>query len=180
MSTETALSPLAAGLALHGEHPNAEQWMLDARRVVVDECIAGHQDKLCPDGDDFEGTQYHGARYQGEGIWCWIWFKATGENLFTPQHPQLIHAVDWWIYMLEPFHDDHRPFHLSQGDTTHRGIANRNVTSAAGLSLAARDPYAGWYAAQGGLTGWEAVVLKPDAIKAPGNGLPLHKFFRPN
>ncbi len=180
MSTENSLAPLAAGLAMYGEAPNAEKWLLDARRVVVEECIEGYLDKFNPDGDDMEGTQYHGARYQGEGIWCWIWLKGTGENLFTPRHPQLINAISWWIYMLEPFFEDGRPFHLNQGDTSTRGITARNVTSAAGLSLAAKDPFAGWYVSQGGLSGWEAIALKPDAIKAPAEGLPLYKFFRPN
>jgi basic membrane protein A len=41
-----------------------------------------------------------------------------------------------------------------------RKIAGRNITSAACLSVAARDPYAGWYASLGGLSGWEAVVLE--------------------
>ncbi|MFB3905064.1 MAG: heparinase II/III family protein [Acidobacteriota bacterium] len=180
MSTENSLASLAAGLAMYGEAANAEKWLLDARRVVVEECMEGYLDKFCPDGDDMEGTQYHGARYQGQGIWCWIWFKATGENLFTPKHPQLINAVNWWIYMLQPFFEDGRPFHLSQGDTSNRGIMPRNVTSAACLSLAAKDAYAGWYASQGGLTGWEAIALQPELIKAPGEGLPLYKFFRPN
>jgi len=180
MSTENSLAALAAGLALHGEHPNAEHWMREARRVVVEECMSGYLDKLCPDGDDFEGTQYHGARYQGEAIGCWLWFKGTGENLFTPEHPQLIRAVNWRLYLLEPFLENQRPFHLNQGDTTHRGISARNVTSAACLSLAAGDPYAGWYATLGGLTGWEATVLKPTTIKNPGEGLPLHRFFRRN
>jgi hypothetical protein len=180
MSTENSLAPLAAGLALHGEHPNAEKWMLEARRVVVDECMSGYQDKLCPDGDDFEGTQYHGARYQGEAIWCWLWFKGTGENLFTAQHPQLINAVSWWIYMLEPFLDEDRPFHLSQGDTTHRGISARKITSAAALALAAGDPYAGWYASLGRLKGWEAIALQPRRRTAPAHGLPLYRFFRRN
>lgn len=180
MSTENSLAPLGAGLALYGEHPNAEKWLREARRVVVDQCMSGYLDKLCPDGDDFEGTQYHGARYQGQGIWCWIWLKGTGENLFTQKHPQLVNAVNWWIYMMQPFHEDGRPFHVSQGDTTHREIAARNVTAAAALSVAARDPYAGWYASQGGVSGWEAVVWKLAGSKAPREGLPLYRFFRPN
>jgi len=174
MTTENCLAAVAAGLALYGEHPSAEQWLLDARRVVVDRAMSGHLDKLCPDGGDFEGTQYHGARYQGEGIFAWLWLKGTGENLFTQEHPHLIHAVNWWIYLLEPHLEG---IHLVQGDTNKRGISDRNVTAAACLSLGAGDPYAGWYASQR-LSGWEAVALRPDVIKLPREGLPLYKFFR--
>jgi heparin/heparan-sulfate lyase len=175
MTTENSLGALAAGLALYGEHPHAAQWLLDARRVVVDQAMSAHLDRLCPDGDDFEGTQYHGARYQGEGIFAWLWLKGTGENLFTREHPHLVHGVNWWIYILEPHLQG---VHLVQGDTNHRGISDRNVTAAACLSLGAGDPYAGWYAAQR-LSGWQSVALRPHAVRPPGEGLPPYKFFRP-
>jgi hypothetical protein len=174
MTTENSLAAVAAGLALQGEHPKAEEWLRAARHVVVDQAMSGHLDKFCPDGGDFEGTQYHGARYQGEGIFAWLWLKGTGENLFTEAHPHLLHGINWWIYLLEPHL---KGVHLAQGDTTHRGVSDRNVTAAACLSLGAKDPYAGWYASQR-LSGWEAVALKPTVVKPPSEGLPLHQFFR--
>jgi hypothetical protein len=174
MQTENSLAPLAAGLALYGEHPHAEHWLREARKAVVDEAMTGHLDRFCPDGGDFEGLQYHGARYQGEGIFAWIWLKGTGENLFTPDHKHLMNGVNWWIYLLEP----HLPgMHIVQGDTNNRGIAERNAVSAACLSLGADDPYAGWYASQR-LSGWAAVALRPRETRHPREGMPPYKFFR--
>ena len=174
MQTENSLAAQAAGLALFGEHPRAEHWLRESRKAVVEEAMTGHLDKFCPDGGDFEGVQYHGARYQGEGIFAWIWLKGTGENLFTKDHPHLVNGVNWWIYLLEPHQSG---VHIIQGDTNNRGIMERNAISAACLSLGAGDPYAGWYATQR-LRGWAAVALAPEAIKPPREGLPPYKFFR--
>jgi heparin/heparan-sulfate lyase len=174
MHTENSLAAEAAGLALYGEHPRAEHWLRESRRAVVDEAMTGHLDRFCPDGGDFEGVQYHGARYQGEGIFAWIWYKGTGENLFTRDHPHLMNGVNWWIYLLEPHLNG---IHIIQGDTNNRGISERNAISAACLSLGANDPHAGWYAIQR-LRGWAAVALRPDVTQPPREGLPLYRFFR--
>jgi hypothetical protein len=141
MTTENSLGALTAGLALYGEHPAAERWIQEACKAVLDEAMNGHLDKLCPDGGDFEGTQYHGARYQGEAIFAWILLKGTGINTFTAKYPHLMNGVNWWIYILEP-HLDYR--HLQYGDTNNRGISARNVLSALCLSAGANDPYAAW------------------------------------
>jgi heparin/heparan-sulfate lyase len=175
MTTENSLGALAAGLALHGEHPNAEKWIREACKAVLDEAMNGHLDKLCPDGEDFEGTQYHGARYQGEAIFAWMLLKGTGINAFTSKYPHLMNGVNWWIYILEP-HLNYQ--HLQYGDTNHRGIAARNVLSALCLSAGANDPYAAWYASKGSIAGWESIVFRPPLLKPPSEGLPTHKFFR--
>ncbi|HXG10172.1 MAG TPA: heparinase II/III family protein [Gemmataceae bacterium] len=175
MTTENALGALAAGLALYGEHPNAAKWIREACKAVLDEAMNGYLDKLCPDGGDFEGTQYHGARYQGEAIFAWLLLKGAGINVFTPQYPHLMNGVNWWIYILEP-HLNYQ--HLQYGDTNHRGIMARNVLSALCLACGADDPYAAWYASKGPIAGWEAVVFRPKQIKAPSEGLPPYKFFR--
>ncbi len=175
MTPENALGALTAGLALYGEHPNAEKWIREACQAVLDEAMNGYLDKLCPDGGDFEGTQYHGARYQCEVIFAWILLKGTGINAFTPRYPHLLNGVNWWIYILEP-HLNYQ--HLQYGDTNHRGIMARNVLSALGLAAGAHDPYAAWYASKGPIAGWESVVFRPAALKAPSEGLPLYKFFR--
>jgi heparin/heparan-sulfate lyase len=174
MQTENSLAAQAAGLALYGEHPRAEHWLRESRAAVVDEAMTGHLDRFCPDGGDFEGVQYHGARYQGEGIFAWVWLKGTGENLFTPDHPHLMNGVNWWIYLLEPHLDG---VHIVQGDTNNRGIMERNAISAACLSLGANDPHAGWYALKR-LRGWAAVALRPEVSRPPADGLPPYRFFR--
>lgn len=175
MTTENSLGALTAGLALYGEHPNAEKWIREACQAVLDEAMNGHLDKLCPDGEDFEGTQYHGARYQGEAIFAWILLKGTGINAFTAKYPHLLNGVNWWIYILEP-HLNYR--HLQYGDTNNRGISARNVLSALCLSLGANDPHAAWYASKGSIAPWESVVFQPPALKPPAEGLPTYKYFR--
>ena len=176
MTTENSLGALTAGLALYGEHPNAEKWIREACKAVLDEAMNGHLDKLCPDGEDYEGTQYHGARYQGEAIFAWILLKGTGINAFTPKYPHLMNGVNWWIYILEP-HLNYQ--HLQYGDTNHRGISARNVLSA--LCLSARRqrsrmppgtlPRGRWPAG----SRW---CFDPRRSRPPSEGLPPYKFFR--
>src|SRR5262245_38999996 len=175
MTTENSLGALSAGLALYGEHPNAEKWIREACQAVLDEAMKGYLDKLCPDGEDYEGTQYHGARYQGEAIFAWLLLKGTGINAFTSKYPHLMNGVNWWIYVLEP-HVEYR--HLQYGDTNHREIAARNVLSALCLSAGAYNPYAAWYASKGPMAGWEAVAFGAPVPKPPSEGLPTYKFFR--
>ena len=176
MTTENSLGALTAGLALYGEHPNAEKWIREACKAVLDEAMNGHLDKLCPDGEDFEGTQYHGARYQGEAIFAWILLKGTGVNAFTRQVPasderrQLVDLHPRAAPQLSaPAIRRHEPPRHLRAQCPLRSVPVRRRQRPAmppGTLPRDRSP-AG--------SRW---CFDPRRLKPPSEGLPPYKFFR--
>jgi hypothetical protein len=86
--------------------PNAEKWLLDARRVVVEECMEGYLTGSTPTATTWRNPIPWRAIRRRHLVLDLV--ERHGENLLRPKRNSLMRSTG--IYMLEPFFENGKSF----------------------------------------------------------------------
>ncbi|MBN1670110.1 MAG: heparinase II/III family protein [Kiritimatiellae bacterium] len=168
-----------AGLAMHGDHPNAEKYI--AAALSVSEAFVRIHRHFSGPGDGMAGAEGGSMEYTRHALLSTFlpieaFRTATGNDLFVPELQNFAYGLIYGTYPDKTM--------LRQGDGKYPGVSAWERKYLSMLASRYRNPHAQWYVnhmtkPETGNEAWYDILwYDPSVPETPPDALPLARHFQ--